>query len=41
MIVKNIFYCWECGSERWVKKDRVWGKVENNFDGLEKIDVVF
>lgn len=41
MIVKNTLYCRERGSERWVKKDRVWGKVENNFDDPEKIDAAF
>lgn len=41
MIVKDTLYCRERGSERWVKKDRVWGKVENNFDDPEKIDAAF
>ncbi|MGA9377783.1 MAG: hemopexin repeat-containing protein, partial [Phormidium sp.] len=34
-------YCREKGSSRWVKKNRVWGRVENNFDDPEKVEAAF
>lgn len=41
IIVKNTLYCRDRGRERWIKQDRIWGQIENNFDAPARIDAAF
>ena len=41
LIADNTLYCREPGRERWVLKEKIWGKVASNFEDPDQVDAAF